>query len=151
MRYVADSQAALDVIILNGNRLVASVGFTFFSRCNLAFTMSFMWLWPLRLLTSLSGSRGKTDNRQAPDTTLCFSYPGEWWTFGMPCRSCMQTGFFSYTHTHTHTHSWLMLNWERAPVLLSELGLVPWAFWFLDICRYNIHATRSSFCDVILL
>lgn len=42
MCYVADSQAALDVIILNGNRLVASVGFTFFSCCNLAFTMSFM-------------------------------------------------------------------------------------------------------------
>lgn len=29
-RYIAYSQAALDVLILNGNRLVASVGFTFF-------------------------------------------------------------------------------------------------------------------------
>ena len=114
-------------IIFSSNRPVAYSGFTFFTLCNLAFTISFTWVSPFHPLTSLF-SLAKLWGRLTGDMLKALRLALHTAAHDSMCIQRAHT----CTHTHTHTHTFkhtrahtniLSFDWyltETELLLLSE-------------------------------
>lgn len=123
-------------IIFGCNRPVAYSGFTFFTLCNLAFTISFTWVSPFHPLTSLFSSV-KLWGRLTGDKLKALRLGLHTAAHDAVCIQCARA------HTHTLCFDWYLTETEL--LLLSEPQLSLLSLLISDICRYYIHGARRQY------